>query len=265
MLDKLKRTSRRIEASLRKRLFAPGQWLLEQVHPSPVHVLRLGTAYGGWTIAKSAPLHNSWAVLCGAGEDISFDLALQAAYGCDIVIIDPTPRAIEHFNLVSEAGRKNGNVAINNSTTEFYDLTNVDLSRVHFLPVAAWTEKTRIKFWAPFEQSHVSHSITNLQKAKTYIEVEAESLGDIVNRFTRSASDVGLVKLDIEGAEVEVIDWMCDNAFQPPQLLVEFDEMTFPDRETLPRVKHATNRLRAAGYKLIHFDGHANCTFLRMD
>jgi hypothetical protein len=42
-------------------------------------------------------------------------------------------------------------------------------------------------------------------------------------RFALSTDDIHLVKLDIEGAATEVIHWMCDNAFLPTQLLVEFD------------------------------------------
>jgi FkbM family methyltransferase len=264
MLAKLKRSKRRLDASIRKRLFSPAGWLAGQVHLPAVGVSRLGTDYGGWTVVQDPHLRNSWAVLCGAGEDISFDLALQAAYQCNILIVDPTPRAVDHFQRVLSSAQKGTKAAINNSTTEFYDLTNLDLSRVHFLPVAVWTEKTLIKFWEPLERSHVSHSITNFQRTKKYIEVEAEPLSHIIGRFALSNDDIHLVKLDIEGAAAEVIDWMCDNAFRPKQLLVEFDEMTFPDPNTLPRVKKVTSRLHAAGYELSYFDGHANCTFLRI-
>ena len=33
----------------------------------------------------------------GAGEDISFDVELQTLYGCRVVIFDPTPYGIHHF------------------------------------------------------------------------------------------------------------------------------------------------------------------------
>jgi FkbM family methyltransferase len=264
MLATLKRSKRRLEAGIRKRLFSPAGWLAAQARPSVAEVLRLGTEYGGWTIVENPLLRNSWVVLCGAGEDISFDLALQAAYQCNIVIVDPTPRAVDHFQRVLSSAQKGTKAAINNSATEFYDLTNVDLSRVHFLPVAVWTEKTRIQFWEPQERSHVSHSITNFQRTSSYIEVEAEPLGDIIGRFALSNDEIHLVKLDIEGAATEVIDWMCDNAFLPAQLLVEFDEMTFPRSDTWSRVKQATVRLQEAGYELAHFDGRTNCTFRRM-
>jgi FkbM family methyltransferase len=263
MLATLRRSKRRLDATIRRRLFSPARWLAGQVHAPPAEVLRLGTEYGGWTIVQDPRLRNSWVVLCGAGEDISFDLALQAAYRCNILIVDPTPRAVDHFQLVLSSAQTGVKTAINNSANEFYDLTNVDLSRVHFLPVAVWKEKTLIKFWEPLERSHVSHSITNFQGTSKYIEVEAEPLSHIIGRFGLSNDDIHLVKLDIEGAAAEVIDWMCDNAFRPKQLLVEFDEMTFPDLSTMPRVKKVTSCLRAVGYELVHFDGHANCTFLR--
>jgi FkbM family methyltransferase len=262
MLATLKRSKRRLDAGVRKRLFSPAGWLAGQVHPSTVPILRLGTEYGGWTIVQDAVLRNSWVVLCGAGEDISFDLALQAVYHCNIVIVDPTPRAVEHFQLVLLSAERNARAGINNSATEFYDLTNVDLSHVHFLPVAVWTKKSLVKFWEPLQRSHVSHSIINFHRTKKYIEVEAEPLSDIIGRFGLLNNDIHIVKLDIEGAAIEVINWMCDNAFRPKQLLVEFDEMIFPDPHTKTRVKNATTRLQAAGYELVHFDGRSNCTFL---
>ena len=36
----------------------------------------------------------------GVGEDISFDLKLQDKYNCNIFLIDPTQRAIKHFEEV---------------------------------------------------------------------------------------------------------------------------------------------------------------------
>lgn len=260
----LRKAFRRLETPIRKRMFSPARWLSERVSTPSIDLRRLGTEYGGWTIVETGSLNNSWVVLCGAGEDISFDLALQAVYGCSVVTVDPTPRAIEHFNLVLSAAQHNMRFPINNSPTQFYEIEHVDFSRVHFVPVAVWKEKTSIKFWEPLDRSHVSHSITNLQKTKKYIEVPAELLSYIINRFSISNEQVELVKLDVEGAEIDLIDWMCDNTFRPKQVLVEYDEMTFPGRSTYPRVKHATNRMRAAGYDLVHFDGHANCTYLRM-
>ena len=63
----------------------------------------LGTNYGGWSIPKQSKLDsNSIAYSGGVGEDISFDLKLQNKYKCNIVLIDPTQRAIKHLDEVKD-------------------------------------------------------------------------------------------------------------------------------------------------------------------
>ena len=62
---------------------------------------KLGTDYGGWWIQKNNSLNeNSIVYSGGAGEDISFDLKLQDKYNCWIIIIDPTKKAIKHYEEV---------------------------------------------------------------------------------------------------------------------------------------------------------------------
>jgi hypothetical protein len=38
----------------------------------------------------------------GVGEDISFDLEIQNKYNCNIILIDPTIRAYEHYNEINK-------------------------------------------------------------------------------------------------------------------------------------------------------------------
>src|SRR3990167_849454 len=65
---------------------------------APYDLMRLGTQYGGWIIPKNHTLTgDSICYLAGAGEDISFDCALAKQFGCNVRIVDPTPRAIRHF------------------------------------------------------------------------------------------------------------------------------------------------------------------------
>ena len=63
----------------------------------------LGTNYGGWCIPINTALNeNSIIYSGGVGEDISFDLQLQDKYGCNIVLIDPTKRALKHFDEIKQ-------------------------------------------------------------------------------------------------------------------------------------------------------------------
>ena len=64
---------------------------------------KLGTDYGGWLIPKKISLNeNSIVYSGGAGEDISFDLKLQDKYNCNILLIDPTQKAVKHYDEVKK-------------------------------------------------------------------------------------------------------------------------------------------------------------------
>jgi hypothetical protein len=65
---------------------------------------------------------------------------------------------------------------------------------------------------------------------------------------------MAFVKLDIEGAEAPVIEWMLEPKFYPRQLLVEFDELSFPTRTSVSGVKNLINRLLDF-YALADYDG----------
>jgi len=254
--------ARTLETRFRKAICAPRRWLRQRV--TPCKLISLGAAgYGEWTLHPDDHLENSKVVLCGAGEDISFDLALQTRFGCQVILVDPTPRAVEHFAKIQAAYESGTSIGINNSTSRLYDLKGVDFSKIRFVPLAVWCERTTVKFWAPFNSNHVSHSITNYQHTSNHIRVDADTLDGIMQRTNINRSDVALIKLDIEGAEYSVIDWMCNHHFLPRQILVEFDEMNFPNLHTRKKVKQTVARLLHCGYKLVHFDGLANCAFVR--
>ena len=62
---------------------------------------KIGTDYGGWFIPNDIELNSGSIVYsAGGGEDISFDLQLSSNYNCYILLIDPTPRSLVHFQEV---------------------------------------------------------------------------------------------------------------------------------------------------------------------
>ena len=62
-------------------------------------MIRLGTNYGGWLIPSDNIINeNSIIYSAGVGEDISFDIILQSKYNCHIYLIDPTEKAIKHYD-----------------------------------------------------------------------------------------------------------------------------------------------------------------------
>lgn len=250
---------------VRRAIRSPARWIFEQVETlASDRLVRLGTTYGGWTIHDDrSALDGRVALLGGAGEDLSFDVALNARYGCTLVVADPTPKAIVHVDGLLHAANGGHPYYINNANSAAYDFSGFQPDCLKFLPVAVWTEKTTLNFWVPEDPSHASHSAVNLQGTRSFIEVQALSIEEILNTAGFAVQDLKLLKLDIEGAEIPVINQMLNTSLRPQQLLLEFDEMQSPTRSAVGEIKGLILRLRREGYRLAHFDGHANCLFLR--
>jgi hypothetical protein len=132
-----------------------------------------------------------------------------------------------------------------------------------------WNERTELEFYKPEIESHVSHSIVNWQHDYSsdtdYIEVQADTITSIINDQAINKGDIHLIKLDIEGAEIEVIEQMMDYDFTPRQILVEFDELHNPSDKAFNRVSKAHNILLEKGYKLLYSDGVADSLYYRED
>lgn len=254
---------RKASARIRKAFLSPKRWLSRRVRTIDSRIIRLGTSYGGWHIADNGRLEGAVAILAGAGEDISFDLALQKRFKCQVIIVDPTPRAIAHVQAVMDSIRSGTPMAIN-AASETYDFDGVDASSIRFLPVALWDAKTTLKFWVPMNSEHVSHSVTNIQGTNSFIEVPAVGLQDVLSECALEPDRLELIKLDIEGAETHVLSAMLQGRLRPSQVLVEYDEIHFPTRASVARVKESVSALEANGYILAHYDGNANCLFVKV-
>jgi FkbM family methyltransferase len=224
-------------------------------------LVRLGSRYGGWTFEPSSDLQCSTILSCGLGEDASFDVDFASAFQAKVIIIDPTPRAITHF---AEMQARIGQPAVakyvkgGKQPTTAYDLRTVAANALTLEPSALWIENTRLKFYAPQNPDHVSHSITNLQGSQSakHIEVTAVTLETLIEKY--DLATIPLLKLDIEGAEVKVIQRALEKCIFPRQLLVEYDEMNFPSDLSKKNAEDTDRALRQAGYMCRYFDGASN-------
>lgn len=235
---------------------SPRGWLNRRVTKG-LPIIRLGSAYGGWVLVDDPALRGLGALLVGAGEDLTFDLALQAKYACEVLIVDPTPRAVVHYDNLVESQRSGKPFASPDGGP--YDFDGVDFSRISYAPVALWTHRQDLTFWAPADPSHVSYSATNIQKTSHSITVPADTIDTLAATLT---APLGLVKIDIEGAAIPVLRDMLVKGVHPRQVLVEYEELVFPTKDAVEAVKSSVEAMLSAGYRLAHFDGHANCTFV---
>src|SRR5262245_11455932 len=180
---------------------------------------KIGTVYGGWFVPIDLLSHQSLCYTVGAGEDVSFELGLIKQYGCELYCFDPTPRAQRHIELLRRNTERGIQTQINNSDRRFYDCESAYLTRLHFHLYGVWSVNTTMKFYSPADPSHVSHSIVNLQRTETYFEAECRTIKSLMQAFGHA--ELSLLKLDVEGAEYEVLRSLVDEGVRPGILCVE--------------------------------------------
>jgi FkbM family methyltransferase len=202
--------------------------------PPALGLEKLGTKYGGWVV-PTALIRSDWIVWdAGVGEDASFAAELIARFGCTVDAFDPTPRAIA-----------------------FVKGTLAGEPRFRFHPVGLWSEDTTLRFWAPRDPTHVSHSVVNLQGTSSYFEAPCRTVHSLLRDLHQDRID--LLKLDIEGAEHRVIRSALDRDVRPLVVCTEIDRPVGPIA-----LWRTLRRIRSAGYRLVAVDDW-NFTFVRRD
>lgn len=259
----------RLKAAAKKRLKKKHR--LQQTRSSTAHSLtNLGSEYGGWTFAQTDDLQGSVIISAGLGEDASFDVEFAAKYSAKVVIVDPTPRAISHFEkLKTRIGSPNtmSYVKGGQQPIEAYDLSSISGDQIQLVEKALWKQSETLRFFQPTDPLHVSHSIVNYQNDyrtdTDYIEVEALTVAEVLNASAIAPEDVALIKFDIEGAEIEVIAQMLEDGIKPRQICVEFDEFSKPSQTAYRRVEEADRALREHGYSCVFTDGDTDFLYVR--
>lgn len=227
------------------------------VSKEPIDLVTFGTSYGGWTVPAKCVRPGAVAICAGAGEDLSFDVELNRR-GMDVYVVDPTPRAKAHYEGLAEALL---DPAINEHVA--YDLEGLDIARLDFIEKGLWSEECVLKFFAPENDAHISHSVKNLQDTERYFEAACTTPKILCADLKLPRPDI--LKMDIEGAEHDVIDSLCDDDFLPDVVCVEFDEAKIKrDESAIDRLNQSIARLRAKGYKLVNIANYWDFTFTRV-
>jgi len=241
-----------IPAFIRKRWYKWTEGRIQLPLIQGIQTERLGSPYGGWIIPKNFLTPSAVAFLVGAGEDVSFDLELAARSGCAVHIFDPTPRAIQHVEQTVQLIKKGTPAPCNTCPGGFYPEYPPTLpGLLHMHPVGLWHEDTVLRFFTPLNEAHVSHSIVNLQGSSSAIEVPVRRLSHIMEDL--QLNRLGLLKIDIEGAEYQVLDSLLEDRLKVDVLCIEYDESATHhlDAHYMQRIRKSLFDLVDTGYKLL--------------
>tara|TARA_B110000483_G_scaffold240420_1_gene320967 strand:+ start:1801 stop:2106 length:306 start_codon:yes stop_codon:yes gene_type:complete len=96
-----------------------------------------------------------------------------------------------------------------------------DFHKFSYVNVGLWDKKTELKFYKQINKQYVSQSLIENMFGTEYDIVNVNTVKNIMNDF--SHTEIDLMKLDIEGAEIKTINKMLDDNIFPKYLLVEFD------------------------------------------
>lgn len=212
---------------------------------------RLGSRYGGWHIQLKPELLVGTYIVGGVGEDISFEIELNhhiqiaARLKPKFVMIDPTEKSSEH---IARALKNNGTPA----SRKYSELGKQDMAsynqahqiEIVFHKKALWNKDGHLSLVAPENPEHVSYSIVGKGK-----NITSFPCLDILN-LMENESEIALIKIDIEGSELNVLTRALDSNRIPAQILVEFDFVRNSGMADWIKFIRLLRKLRQRGYEL---------------
>jgi FkbM family methyltransferase len=215
------------------RRFVKGAWnrpnrfffrkLIERLRtPTSTNLAKLGSEAHGWVVPVDW-IRRDWICYCaGVGTDITFDLALIERFGCLVYAFDPTPRSVAHVEAVA-----------------------VGVSQFVFQPIGVWTTESHQKFFHSRNPTIVNNSVVNIHGTEDFFVAQCKPVKQIMGELGHARVD--LLKLNVEGAEHDVLDnLIVDDALPSSVLCVEFVQPV-PHRRTYISIR----RVLRQGFELV--------------
>lgn len=234
-----------------------------------LEIKRHGSQYGGW-FAQVNSYEPHIIVTGGVGEDISFEVEVSSIQpDCLFVFIDPTSRALTHFQktlLRSGMSAELDYSSDGEQDVRSYNLKYFKEQRVFFINKALWKDCAGLMLERPKQSEHVSFKKPS--STSTDIEwFESTDLPTVLNNLNtwapRWKSQKIILKMDIEGSELVVLNSFLQGKWRPYQLLVEFDILRNGSLKAVIDWLLTLLRLRLQRYRIVNSEGF-NVTFMRI-
>lgn len=247
------------------RLFGIKHELQTIMFSKPNNLIHFGSVYGGWFLIDDYSLNRKTLVSGGLGEDVTFEIECINKYKMRVIGIDPTPRATEYYNQLIKLNTPStlNYVEGGKQPFEVYDLLKINVNNFIYINKALWSNICdKLKFYSPPQKEHVSYSIVNFQGFfelnSPYIEVETINIAEVCRLY--NIYEEFILKIDIEGAECQVLNNMLDSNIFPVQICVEYDILQVPSRKSFCMVNSTHKKLVKFGYQCVW--RHSECNFL---
>jgi FkbM family methyltransferase len=187
-----------------------------------VPIIRLGSGPGMWSVCPEGLDRHSVVYSFGVGRDISFERAMIERFGLTVHAFDPTPMAL---GWIKSQGLPAGFV-------------------LHEIGIA--DRDGSAVFQPPAKAKFESYSLVRTTGTGNPIEAP-------VSRFTTIAGMLGhrrvdVVKMDIEGAEYQVLENILESGVEIEQILIEFHHRW--KEVGAGQTRRALHQLDAAGFTL---------------
>lgn len=181
---------------------------------------------GNYYLDKRLPL-NSESIVYSIGilTEISFDEVVAEKFDSQIFMYDPTPISIDFMKQYK--GHRNFN----------------------FFPFGAWIENKTLKFYLPNDAG--SASVMKKNNQGEYFEAKCKTLQTLMKENQHDKIDV--LKMDIEGAALPILEEMVKAHIYPNQIVVELERPSDDIQENIDffhRVMMLCNNLRTEGYEV---------------
>jgi FkbM family methyltransferase len=200
--------------------------------------LLLGNLDADWCICPDGLGPRSVLYSFGVGEEISFDLAMIERFGLTVHAFDPTPRSVEWLQRQRLPGR------------------------FLFHPYGLAKVNGELKLYTPENPRHVSYSVVPEPGwTSNPIAMPVHRLDTVAEMLGHRKLDI--LKMDIEGAEYEVIEDLARSKVEVSQLLVEFHHI-HKKRVTKQATAKAIRQLNELGYRVFYISvSGAEYSFIR--
>jgi FkbM family methyltransferase len=235
-----------------------------------IDLLRFGTQYGEWYIPDI--FNNKSVCFCvGSGEDLTFDVLLQSYYDGEVHVFDPTPRAIEHFELVESIfDAQTPTVVTDNpkfggGDPEYWNIlqeNKANFKKIFYHDYGISEISGERRFFYPINPEHISCSIENIQNTNEAFLASTLTIKDAMN--DTNINRIDLLKLSVQGSEGKIISNMLRDGIRPTVLCVQWDG-ALQRNYSEELLRNYLNELETAGYKLIYDDERLKHTFILMN